>query len=262
MTYQKMTEHQKRKLISKLYVDQKQSFGEIAKEYKTYPNKVRRDAIKYGISIRSKSDAQKNVLQQGKANHPTKGKKRSEEEKNKISLGMHQSWNELSDKERNKRKMQSKKNWNNFSDVQKENMANAAHIAIRKTSVEGSKLEKFLLKKLIENNIKVQFHKEQTLVNTKLQIDLYLPETNTAIEVDGPSHFAPVWGQDSLSKNKKYDQKKTGLILGKGMKLIRIQQTGDYSNARALLLYDQLSKVIDKISNNETTENLFQIKDQ
>ena len=114
MTYQKMTEHQKRKLINKLYVDQKQSFGEIAKEYKTYPNKVRRDAIKYGISIRSKSDAQKNVLQQGKANHPTKGKKRSEEEKNKISLGMHQSWNELSDKERNKRKMQSKKNWNNF----------------------------------------------------------------------------------------------------------------------------------------------------
>ena len=262
MTYQKMTDHQKRQLINKLYIGKKQSFGEIATEYKTYPNKVRRDAIKYGIDIRNKSDAQKNVLKQGKAKHPTKGKKRSEAEKDKISLGMHQSWNELSDKERNKRKIQSKKNWNNFSDIQKENMANAAHVAIRKTSVEGSKLEKFLLKKLIENNIKVQFHKEQTLVNTKLQIDLYLPETNTAIEVDGPSHFSPVWGQDSLSKNKRYDQKKTGLILGKGMKLIRIQQAGDYSNARALLLYDKLSKVIRQISDNQTKEKLFQIKDQ
>jgi len=260
--YQKMSDLQKRKIIQECYVDNKMSFGDMAEKYSTYPNKIRRDAIKYGMKIRNKSDAQKNVLKTGKAAHPTKGKQRSENEKNKISLGVHSSWNKLTDKEKDKRKTQSKKNWNKLSDIQKENMAHAAHVAIRRTSKEGSKLEKFLLNKLIENNIKVQFHKEQTLVNTKLQIDLYLPDTNTAIEVDGPSHFSPVWGQDSLSKNKKYDQKKTGLILGKGMKLIRIKQEGDYSNARALLLYDKLSKVIDNIKTNNTNDNLFTIKDE
>ena len=92
-------------------------------------------------------------------------------------------------------------------------------------------------------------YKEQILSNTKLQIDLFLPTMNIALEVDGPSHFLPVWGDDVLARNQKYDKKKTGLIIGKGLKLIRIKQTHDFSKSRASVLYSKLVKAIDKIDN-------------
>jgi very-short-patch-repair endonuclease len=146
-----------------------------------------------------------------------------------------------------------------MDDVAKQNMLHAAHVAIRKSSVEGSKLEKYILSKLLEKQYKVQFHKEQILSNTKLQIDIFLPAENIAIEVDGPSHFEPVWGDDCLSRNQKYDQKKTGLILGKGIKLIRIKQTGDYSKAKAIILTNKLLDLLENIS--EKQDNLFHIEE-
>jgi very-short-patch-repair endonuclease len=93
----------------------------------------------------------------------------------------------------------------------------------------------------------VDFHKEQTLSNTKLQIDIFIPSLNVAIEIDGPSHFLPVWGDDTLQKNIKYDNKKTGLVLGKGCALIRIKQTRDFSNARAEILWEKLSEILSSI---------------
>lgn len=257
--YQQMNDINKRKTLQKLYVEQKKSFKEIAEQYDTYPNKIRRDAIKFNIPIRNKREAQKNVLQLGKASHPTKGKTRTDEEKDKISLGVYNAWENISEQERKKRKLDSKQRWDNLDDKTKQNMLHSAHVAIRKSSVEGSKLEKFLLASLIENGFRPEFHKEEILANTKLQIDIYVPEKNVAIEVDGPSHFEPVWGQDSLNKNRKYDEKKTGLILGKGMKLIRIKQTKDYSKARANMLSEKLMQTLSTID--KSKDKLFHIED-
>jgi very-short-patch-repair endonuclease len=78
---------------------------------------------------------------------------------------------------------------------------------------------------------------------------LFLPELDIAIEVDGPSHYEPVWGTDSLNRNIKYDQKKTGLILGKGLVLIRIKQTKDFAPARAEVIYSKLKLTINNIKN-------------
>ena len=60
--------------------------------------------------------------------------------------------------------------------------------------------------------------------NQNLQVDLYLPEYRIAIEVDGPSHFKPVWGEKNLEKNIKADQQKTGLILQSGLVMVRVKQ--------------------------------------
>lgn len=258
--YQQMSEIDRRKIIQKLYVIDKLSFADIAQKYDTYPNKIRRDAIKFNIQIRDKSEAQKNALISGKSSSPTKGKIRTDEEKEKISLGVYNSWENLSEQERKQRKLDSKQRWDKLDQSTKQNMQQAAHVAIRKSSKEGSKLEKFLLEALIQNGYKPEFHKEQILANTKLQIDIFVPEKNVAIEVDGPSHFEPVWGEDSLNRNKKYDEKKTGLILGKGMKLIRIKQTNDYSKARATLLSMQLIEMLEEIQNSK--DKLFYIEDK
>ena len=155
----------------------------------------------------------------------------------------------LKAKKRN-RSNKAKAQWQAMSDIEKSNLRQAAHQALRNSSKTGSKLEKFLLSKLIEAGYKTEFHKEQILSNTKLQIDIYVADTNTAIEVDGPSHFKAVWGNESLARNQKYDQNKNGLIIGKGMRLIRIKQLNDYSDARAKLIFDKLDDLLQGIKNN------------
>ena len=242
--YENLSDIEKKTIINSLYVTEKKSFADIAAIYGTYSNRIRRDAKKLQINVRDKSEAQKNALTTGKHAHPTKGKTRSSETKEKIGLSVLQSWENLSDKEIEKRKQSSKANWDNLSVEAKEHMQKSANAAIRISSKIGSKLEKFLYVKLINDGFKVEFHKENTLANTKLQIDMFIPSINTAIEIDGPSHFEPVWGQDALSKNITYDQKKEGLIFGRGWSLIRIKQTKDFSKARSNLIYSKLAECL------------------
>ena len=242
--YENLSDIEKKTIINSLYITEKKSFADIATIYGTYSNRIRRDAKKLQINIRDKSEAQKNALTTGKHSHPTKGKTRSSETKEKIGLSVLQSWENLSDEEIEKRKQSSKANWDNLSVEAKEHMQKSANAAIRISSKIGSKLEKFLYIKLINDGFKVEFHKENTLANTKLQIDMFIPSINTAIEIDGPSHFEPVWGQDALSKNITYDQKKEGLIFGRGWSLIRIKQTKDFSKARSNLIYSKLAECI------------------
>lgn len=242
--YSKLSQDEKYDLINKLYSSENKSFYDIAEILGTYPNKIRRDAKSLNIPIRTKSEAQKNALQTGKHKHPTKGRERSEEEKNKIGNSVMESWESMSDKQLQKRKKIAQKNWEKLSNDEKEYMQRSATAAVRHASKVGTKLEKFLLNRLLQNGYSVDFHKEQTLVNTKLQIDIFLPKLNIAIEVDGPSHFEPVWGDESLKRNITYDQKKEGLIIGKGWHLIRLKQTKDFSQARARKCYEKLDQAI------------------
>jgi very-short-patch-repair endonuclease len=261
MIYNNLNDNDKKIFLQQKYEIEKKSFSDIAKEIGTYSNKVRRDAIKLNIKIRDKSEAQKNALSSGKIQHPTKGKERNEQTKNKIGNSVLRSWEALSDLELKDRKNKAKINWENKSEEEKEFILREANIAVREASKKGSKLENFLFQKLLANGYNVDFHKEQSILNTKLQIDLFLPKDNIAIEVDGPSHFEPVWGDSSLKRNKKYDNKKTGLILGKGLFLIRIKQSRDFSKSRAELVFQDLLRVIDSIKNKNETSKVINIGD-
>lgn len=259
MSYDKLSDDDKKQILNDLYLKQNKSFSDIASIYNTYANKVRRDAIKLKINIRNKSEAQKNALQTGKHKHPTKGTKRDDTVRKKIGHSVLESWSALSDTELENRKQLARDNWDAKSEDEKKQILSLANAAVRETSKTGSKLEKFLLAKLLQDGFKVDFHKEQTLSNTKLQIDLFIPSINTAIEIDGPSHFLPVWGSDVLVKNQKYDNKKHGLILGKGWKLIRIKQQKDFSKARAEIIYKKLKDMISTDLQNTNTS--FTIED-
>ena len=74
----------------------------------------------------------------------------------------------------------------------------------------------------------IEFHKKGIIPNENLEIDLYLPEIGTIIEVDGPSHFLPIWGPEKLHKQIKADSHKTGLILSKGFVIIRVKSFGNF----------------------------------
>ena len=260
--YSTLSDEDKKNIIIQQYVDQSRSFDEIADIYDTYPNKIRRDAKKFNIPIRSRSDAQKNALQNGRIEHPTKGKPRSTKTKHKIGMSVLNSWQNMDKNKIMEIKQKHKKIWDNKSEDERSSLQRAANIAIRASSKAGSKLEKFLLRGLLDAGIDTKFHYEQMLVNTKLQIDLYVPIINLAIEVDGPSHFDPVWGADTLKKTKSYDNKKQGLIIGKGMTLLRIKQQMDFSVSRSSIILDRLLSLISELMIQGSIKNkYYEIKD-
>ena len=104
MNYDHLSDKDKKDFIVKEYEVNQKSFGDIAKLGNTYANKIRRDAIKFKINIRNKSEAQKNALKTGKTSHPTQGKERYQNTKEKIGMKVLQYWENMSDKELQQRK--------------------------------------------------------------------------------------------------------------------------------------------------------------
>lgn len=215
------------KKIIDLYTKEQKSTYDIAEILQTYPNKVRRILIKNGIELKTKSEAQKNALQNGNATIPTKGKKRSKEDKLKISSSLKKTWDNLSQEEYDYRVKIAKERWDNMTELEKQNMSSLAIKAIQIAGKEGSKLEKFLMQELTNAGFVVEFHKTNLIANQNLEIDMYIPRLRTIIEIDGPSHFLPIWGEEKLQKQIKSDEHKTGLILSKGLAIIRIKSLSD-----------------------------------
>ena len=246
--------NQERAIID-LYVTEEWSTYKLAEKFDTYPNKIRRILNKGGVSLRSKSEAQKNAIKEGRSDHPTEGKKRSDETKLKISESQGHIWDSLSKKERARRSEIGKKSWEKKSDSEKRALIQRAQDSVREASKNGSKLERFLLNELTKRNFRVEFHKERWLRNQKLQVDLFVPDYLTAIEIDGPSHFRPVWGQENLEKNQQADLQKTGLILGEGLVLIRIKQEKRLSQRYMRNVLQRLLEKLDHIKESYPKEN-------
>ena len=206
------------------YVENDRSTYWISEKLGTYPNKVRR-ALKFlGVDLKSKSEAQSNALKSGRHKHPTKGRKRTEEERIKISEGMANHWENMPEEERERRIELAKRQWDEMTENEKFELRSMAAEAVRRASQEGSKIEKFLKQGLTSEGYDVIFHMKGLIPAENLEVDLFVPSLKTAIEIDGPAHFLPIWGEDSLQKNIRSDAKKSGLILSKGYCMIRVKQ--------------------------------------
>jgi very-short-patch-repair endonuclease len=213
--------------IVDMYLKENKSTYEIAEALNTYPNKIRRILLSSGVILKTKSEAQKNAIDTGKAKHPTIGKTRTKEEKLRISSGLKKYWDNMSSEMYDKKVEQSKTRWEKMPAQDKQNMLDAAIKAIRVAGKQGSKLEKFLCHEIDAAGYNVEFHKKYLIQNQNLEIDMYIPSIKTIIEVDGPSHFLPIWGEEKLQKQIKADLDKSGLILSKGMIIIRIKNLSD-----------------------------------
>jgi very-short-patch-repair endonuclease len=215
------------KQIVDLYTKENKSTYEIAEMLQTYPNKIRRILISNGVEIKDKSQAQKNAIVRGTSKIPTQGLKRTHEEKLKISEGMRQSWKNMGEAEYKERVDKARSRWYDMEEVEKDRILGLAIKGVQIAGKEGSKLEKFLQKELIKEGYRVDYHKKQLIANENLEIDMSLPELKTIIEIDGPSHFLPIWGEEKLQKQIRADAHKTGLILSKGWAIIRVKNLSD-----------------------------------
>ena len=228
------------------YIYEDKSTYQIAEELNTYPNKVRR-ALKFlGIQLKSKSEAQSTALKQGRHKHPTKGKQRTQSDKINISEGMSKYWHDMGDDERQRRVDMAKKQWYAMSDEERYHMRKAAIEAVRRAGKEGSRMEKFLYKGLMDEGFEVSFHQKNLIPNANLEIDLFVPGLKTAIEVDGPAHFFPIWGEANLQRHVKSDAHKSGLLLNRGFVLLRIKHLT--RNISAKLQRDALKLVLTQLN--------------
>lgn len=223
---------------------------DIAKELDTYPKKIERILKKNGIQIRSKSESQKLVLKHGKTKHPTKGRKRTESEKINISEGVHANWNQKTDAELEQISEQAKERWEQIPADKKREMRELAGKSLQKTCKDGSRAERCVYKRLKESGYEVVLHKKG-LVEGKFEIDLFLPELKTIIEIDGPQHFLPLFGQDKLDEVIRLDSIKNGLLLSRGYCVIRVKymlKSLSQKSARTLceLIEDNISKIENK----------------
>jgi len=247
----------------KLYVKQNKSWAQIAKELGvSYPNKVRRDAKRLGCVSRNKSEAQKIAIKEGRHEHPTKGKKRTLETKIKISESQGKIWDNLSEQEREYRAQIGLESWNKKTDAERAEFLKKGSEAVQRASKTGSKVETYVFEFLTKKGYRVDRHKEQVLQNEKLHLDLYIPACRLAIEIDGPLHFKPVFGEEKLKKRQAADLIKNGLVLNAGMALVRVKLTKRESQRYLRYLTDCIMDIIKLVETkfpNDKNERFFQI---
>lgn len=236
------------KYILKSYFEDKKSLPEIAQELETYPNKIRRIILKNNKKLRSKSEAQKMVLKSGKAEHPTKGKEASESTKIKISNATAKTWREMSEIDKDKLKAKLSDAWNNRDKEEIKEMHKKAAAAISEAGRKGSKLENFLIDNLPKRGYTVIAHKKGLVKNSNLEPDILVPSLKVLIEIDGPSHFLPVFGEEKLKKTMASDAEKNALFLQEGYCILRVKHIcktlSSYKKRQALEdIVNELNKI-------------------
>jgi very-short-patch-repair endonuclease len=205
------------------------------------------------MKTRDRSEAQKLSLEVGRNAHPTKGRERSEDEKVKISEGISKSWKESSPEHKEKMSIAGKKRWDKLSEASKQELRRMAGKSLRKAAVEGSKLEHYFFNKLSQARYKPSLHKKHLISNDNLEIDIMLAGKKIVIEVDGPSHFRPIWGEESFKKTQKSDSEKNGLLLTKGYVVIRVRHEKSPTQKEARDLFNELLETIKRVTENRPT---------
>jgi very-short-patch-repair endonuclease len=236
---------------------------QIGKELGVNAKRIQRALTSLGVKLRSYKEAQQQALESGRSTHPTKGKKLTEETKNKMGRAISKYWSQMSEEEKLRRSQMSKDQWNAMTEEEKKELYTKAAEGCRKAAKEGSKMEKYVREHLEKLGHNVIYHEKQLIKGSNLEIDIYLPDLNVVIEIDGISHFEPIWGEEAFAKQQRADAVKSGLILSKGFVMLRIKQT--CKTVSQVKMTDTLSCIlmeIDKIKTKfpEKSKRLIEIE--
>jgi len=215
------------------YKKKERSTSDIAKEWDTYPNTVRRELIKQGFKIRNKSQAQKINIKKNGA--PMEGKVRTQEERERISEGLQRFWDDLDENEviefKAHRAQVAKEKWASLSEEEKENSIRKMHNASRNKMYVGSKNENMAAQILRDAGYVVDQRSNEYTPGRRFEIDMALPLHRIAIEWDGATHFDPIYGEEHLSKVQEKDGRKDKVLIAAGWTVIRCR---DHSTASTL----------------------------
>lgn len=236
------------------------SVGEVAKKYKRSQSTVNRLFKKLGVKIRSASEAQKLALSSGRSKNPTAGVGHSTTAKINMSEKAANRWARITDAEREKFKETARQRWAKLSESDKREMLRLAGVALKRVATEGSEIEQYLEQGLLGLNFMVQKH-VKNFMGGQYEIDILLKDEGVAVELDGPHHFLPIFGEERLEKTMKFDAAKNGTLISMGLSIIRVKCL--YKNLTEKMKRDTLSLIVDtinKIKSGEITSKLVEVE--
>lgn len=94
-----------------------------------------------------------------------------------------------------------------------------------------SKLEKYVEKRLIEElDLNILYNKN----SIGYELDIHIPELNLAIELNGITHYKPIYGEKALHRRQEIDRLKAAECIKQNISLIVINVSNDKSNKSTL----------------------------
>jgi len=110
-------------------------------------------------------------------------------------------------------------------------------------------MEAFIENKIIETypNLGLLCNDRELLHG--LELDYFFPSLKLAIELNGITHYEPIYGIDRLTRSQDSDKRKMLLCYDKGIELavIDISFIKDFSKKRGLMVFEEIKKIIDPL---------------
>lgn len=232
--------------VRRLYLEEGLSMRGVAKKIGAPLATLSRFMKKCGITARDKAQAQKNFLKDH--DHQMKGRKHSDATKKKISHSLGDFWDSLDDDEREafRRKIGSawQRKWAGMSEQERKLMMEGLSNKAKAAQGKGSRLERYIAEELRKRGYLVEERSIHYTAGKNFEVDLALPNELIALEVDGPTHFLPIYGDEHLEKQKQRDARKDDMINAVGYSVLRIR---DNNGALSQLRIDKIEQAIEEI---------------
>lgn len=100
---------------------------------------------------------------------------------------------------------------------------------------------------LLYPNIEFKFNEVSAL---GMELDIYIPSLNIAIEINGPTHYFPIYGEKTLQRTQNKDKQKIQECLNRKIKLEVInacELTGTFQPKKAQKILDIVKNLIDSL---------------
>lgn len=232
--------------VRRLYLDKGLSMRKVAEAVGAPLATLSRFMKKHGIIARDKGQAQKNYLRGH--DHQMKGRKHTVETKKQISASLGDFWEGLTDEEREevKRKIGSawKRKWELMSEQERKLMMEGLSSKAKESQGQGSRLERFIAEELRKRGYFVEERSTNYTAGKDFEVDLALPTERIAIEVDGPTHFLPIYGEEHLERQQERDARKDDMINSIGYSVLRVR---DNNGSLSILRINRIEQAIQEI---------------
>lgn len=109
-----------------------------------------------------------------------------------------------------------------------------------------SKIEAFVENKIKENFPKLVFKCNERKLLNGLELDFYFPEIKLGIELNGITHYEPIYGLDRLTRSKDSDKRKMILCneIGVELAVINISQFKYFTENCKKIIWKEIEEIL------------------